>query len=172
MFVFSWFPGIQTHEAPKQYMAYVLSDNPCTYIYKWCHYKQYYYIFFMLTGQRTTLHTDKCTGRITRLCTSAALGGLNLTGKQVVCTVSILKILKRFFPLPYPSMWKKARLQHHPFIYILYSWLHFPNMHEGMFVKRQHIFRWLSRRKECSNITSLLAQTPWMKGFSGKGQKG
>lgn len=61
----------------------------------------------MLTGQRTTLHTDKCTGRITRLCTSAALGGLNLTGKQVVCTVSILKCFSRFFPLPYPSMWKK-----------------------------------------------------------------
>lgn len=52
----------------------------------------------MLTGQHTTLHTDKCTDRIIRLCTSVALDGLNLTEKRAVCIVSIqiflLSILK------------------------------------------------------------------------------
>lgn len=33
--------------------------------------------FVVLTGQPTTLHTDKCTNRITRLCTSVALDGPN-----------------------------------------------------------------------------------------------
>lgn len=42
-----------------------------------------------LTGRRTTQHTDKCTDKITRLCTSVVLDGLNLTEKQVVCIVSI-----------------------------------------------------------------------------------
>lgn len=55
------------------------------------HFNRRFLMFVMLTGQRTTLHTDKCTDRIIRLCTSVALDGLNLMEKQVVCTVSILK---------------------------------------------------------------------------------
>lgn len=47
-------------------------------------------MFVILTGRRTTQHTDMCTDRIIRLCTSVALDGLNLTKKQVVCIVSIL----------------------------------------------------------------------------------
>lgn len=66
-------------------------------------------MFVMLTGQRTTLHTDKCTDRIIRLCTSVALDGLNLTEKRVVCIVSILKYLD--FPLHIPEIKCKKKSQ-------------------------------------------------------------
>lgn len=44
----------------------------------------------ILTGRRTTQHTDKCTDRIIRLCTNVALDGPNLMEKRVVFIVSIL----------------------------------------------------------------------------------
>lgn len=55
--------------------------------------KDFNSLFVILTGRRTTQRTDKCTGRIMRLCTSVALDGPNLTEKRVVFIVSI--------PLPY-----------------------------------------------------------------------
>lgn len=46
-------------------------------------------MFVMSTGQHTTLHTDKFTDRIIRLCTSVALDGLSLMVKRVVYIVSV-----------------------------------------------------------------------------------
>lgn len=60
--------------------------------------------FVMLAGQRTTPRTDRCTGRIIRLCTSAALDGPSLTGKPVVSTVSNHKCLP--FPVFFFVKWK------------------------------------------------------------------
>lgn len=55
-----------------------------------CHWKNHTKneSFVVFAGRRTTRRTDRCTGRIIRPCTSAALDGPSLTGKPGVSTVS------------------------------------------------------------------------------------
>lgn len=106
-------------------------------------------MFVMLTGQRTTLHTDKCTDRIIRLCTSVALDGLNSTEKLVVCIVSILKYshFSTFHPL-----------KHIYFLFIVTFFCFKQNM-QVCLLKGSMCFRDSAGGSYVSNITSPLAQT-------------
>lgn len=77
---------------------YVVS--PCNASLQQFQLSVFNFMFVMLTGRHTTQHTDKCTDRIIRLCTSVALDGLNLMERQVVSTVSIF--LYYYFPIYSP----------------------------------------------------------------------
>lgn len=80
----------------KKTLLYVVSPCNALLIFRQClisHCNRFYWMFLtlfvMLTERHTTQHTDKCTDRIIRLCTSVALDGLNSMERQVVSIVSI-----------------------------------------------------------------------------------
>lgn len=121
----------------------------------------------VLTGQRTTLHTDKCTDRIIRLCTSVALDGLNLTEKLVVCIVSILKYSR--FSTIYP-------LKHFFFFFFTQCDIFVSNRicRQVCLLKGNMCFRDSAGGSYASNITSPLAQTSEWRVFRkrSKGSRG
>ncbi len=122
-------------------------------------------MFVMSTGQHTTLHTGKCTGRIIRLCTSVALDGLNLMEKQVACIVSILK--HSDFSSFHPFEVRKN------VTFIRFLMFNSQLIIQGRYVHRKAICLFLTQREEDMLQTSTHSwHRPLNERFSGKGQKG